>query len=71
MLVLNRKAGERIVINEEIEVTVTRIGHGRVQIGIAAPQSVVIRRAELRSWGGGGPGVEQDANQWCPPKRSG
>jgi carbon storage regulator len=50
MLVLSRKAGEKIVINKDIEITVTHIKNGRVRIGIAAPQDVNIRRAELPDW---------------------
>ncbi len=52
MLVLKRKAGERIYIGKDhdIVVTVTEIrkGHGRsVRIGIQAPADVPILREEL------------------------
>ena len=47
MLVLSRKVGDSILINDNIEVTVTRIGHGRVALGINAPQEVRMRRREL------------------------
>ena len=47
MLVLSRKAGQSIVISDDIEITVTRIHNGRVCLGIAAPQNINIRRAEL------------------------
>ena len=47
MLVLSRKAGERLVIGEHVEITVTQIGKGRVRLGIAAPNDVHIRRGEL------------------------
>ena len=47
MLVLTRKAGQEIVIDGEIRVTVTSIGDGRVKIGITAPAHVKVDRAEV------------------------
>jgi carbon storage regulator len=47
MLVLSRRAGERVVIDESIVVTVLRIEGDRVRVGIAAPKEVPVRRAEL------------------------
>ena len=47
MLVLTRKANERIQIGEAITITVVNIGHGRVRIGIDAPADVPIHRSEL------------------------
>lgn len=47
MLVLTRKMGEEIVINGNILITVTQINPNRVKLGIAAPDQVSIRRAEL------------------------
>ena len=38
MLVLSRKAGERISIGPEIEVTVLGIHKGRVKLGFLGPQ---------------------------------
>jgi len=46
MLVLSRKAGESLLIDGQIRVTVLEIG-GRVQIGIEAPSGVRILRAEI------------------------
>lgn len=48
MLVLSRKPGESIRIGEDVIVTVSEIKGGRVRIGIEAPDSVRIRRDELR-----------------------
>lgn len=48
MLVLSRRAGERIQIGDEIEVTVVRIGPGVVRIGIEAPTQMSIVREEVR-----------------------
>jgi carbon storage regulator len=47
MLVLTRKVGERIRIGDEIIVTVTSLGHGKVRLGIDAPRTVPVLRAEL------------------------
>jgi carbon storage regulator len=47
MLVLSRKAGERLVINDNITVTVVRVRGDRIQIGIDAPADVPIVRGEL------------------------
>ena len=47
MLVLTRKRDETIVIDGRITVKVMRIKGKTVQIGIAAPAEVPIRRSEL------------------------
>lgn len=48
MLVLTRKIGEEIVINDgEIRISVVQIRGNRVRLAIDAPQSVLIRRQEL------------------------
>ncbi len=47
MLVLSRKRGESIVLGQQIEVTITSVHENRVSIGIKAPDSVAVRRAEL------------------------
>ncbi len=47
MLVLSRKSGERILIGEDIKITVIRIGPNSVRIGIDAPGSLNIAREEL------------------------
>lgn len=47
MLVLTRKAGERIVIDDNIIVEVLEVQGNRVRIGIQAPQGVTILRQEL------------------------
>ena len=47
MLVLSRKAGERIRIGHDIEVTVLEFGRDFVRIGISAPRSVSVHREEV------------------------
>ena len=48
MLVLSRKVGERILIGDEITITVVRIAQGGVRIGIEAPQELPVVREELK-----------------------
>jgi carbon storage regulator len=48
MLVLSRKVGERILIGENISVTVVRVGPGVVRLGIDAPPSTPIVREEIK-----------------------
>ncbi len=48
MLVLARKVGEKILIGENISVTVVRIGPGIVRIGVEAPADLPIVREELK-----------------------
>jgi len=47
MLVLSRKPGERILIGDNISITVVRIAPGIVRIGIDAPDGLPILREEL------------------------
>ena len=47
MLVLSRKVGERILIGDRIAVTVVKLGHGGVRIGIEAPAELAVVREEL------------------------
>lgn len=47
MLVLSRKLGERIVINDQITVEVLQIIGNRVRLGVTAPAGVPILREEL------------------------
>jgi carbon storage regulator len=47
MLVLSRKIGQRIIIGDDITVTIVRIGPGTVRVGIDAPKDVNIVREEI------------------------
>ena len=47
MLVLTRKVGEEIVINDQIRVAVVLVRGNRVRLGVQAPPSVRIQRREL------------------------
>ncbi len=62
MLVLTRRVGETIVIDDNIQVTVVAIGNGRVKIGIVAPTGVAIDRSEIHE--------RKVAEKALPPARS-
>jgi carbon storage regulator len=48
MLVLSRKVGERILVGDQVTVTVVRIANGAVRIGIEAPPEMAVIRQELQ-----------------------
>ncbi|KAA8785576.1 carbon storage regulator [Paenibacillus sp. 4624] len=56
MLVLSRKKGESIVIQDQIEVTVLAVEGDTVRIGISAPKHIDIFRQEIYA-------AIQDANR--------
>ncbi|MDZ5601709.1 carbon storage regulator CsrA [Pseudomonas sp. RP23018S] len=47
MLILTRKAGETIVINDNVRVTVLQVNGGQVKLGIEAPAEVAVHREEI------------------------
>ena len=47
MLVLSRRLGEEIVIDGNIRVTIVGLKGNRVRVGISAPSSVPVDRAEV------------------------
>lgn len=47
MLVLSRKVGQRLVLDDRITITINQINGNRVQVGIEAPDDVHILRGEL------------------------
>ena len=47
MLVLSRRSGESIVLGDDITVTVLEVRGDVVRIGIDAPRSLKVHRAEL------------------------
>ena len=48
MLVLSRKAGESILIGNDIEISVVDISKGVVKLGLEAPKDMQILRQELK-----------------------
>jgi carbon storage regulator len=47
MLVLTRKTGQEIIIDDNIRIIVTSCGDGRVKLGIDAPAHIKVDRAEV------------------------
>jgi len=47
MLILTRKVGESIVINDDIKVTILGVKGMQVRIGIDAPKDVQVHREEI------------------------
>ena len=47
MLVLSRKQGERIMVDDHVEITVVEIRGGKVRLGFCAPEHVAIHRQEI------------------------
>ena len=47
MLVLSRKPGEKILVGDNVTITIVRIGPNTVRLGIEAPREMNIVREEL------------------------
>jgi len=48
MLIITRRKGQRIVLGNDIEIVITDISRSGVKIGVIAPSSLTILRAEVR-----------------------
>ena len=47
MLILTRRIGESVIINEDITVTVLGIKGNQIRVGIDAPRHVSVHREEI------------------------
>jgi carbon storage regulator len=45
---MRRRAGESILIGEDIEIQIIHIGESRIKIGITAPKSVPVTMKEVK-----------------------
>ena len=50
MLILSRKAGERIKLGDSITLTVVGVSGDKVRVGIQAPADVLVLRGELKPY---------------------
>jgi carbon storage regulator len=48
MLVVRRRAGQSVLIGDDIEIQITEIGPTKVTLGIKAPKTVAVMRAEVK-----------------------
>ncbi|MCU0880575.1 MAG: carbon storage regulator [Pirellulaceae bacterium] len=64
MLVLSRKPNERLIIDENIIVTIVRVAGDTVRIGIEAPAEIAIRREEIS------PRVSRDPEELATRRRA-
>jgi carbon storage regulator len=48
MLVMSRREGETILIGDDIEIVIARIGRSRVKVGIRAPRAMPVMARELK-----------------------
>lgn len=47
MLILTRRQGERVIIGDNIEVTVLAISGTQVRVGVQAPKQISVHREEV------------------------
>ncbi len=47
MLILTRRIGESLIINDDVKVTVLEVKGNQVRIGIQAPRDVDVHREEI------------------------
>ncbi len=48
MLILTRKEGEKLIINDNIVLEILNIDRGVVKVGIEAPREIPVLRAEIK-----------------------
>ena len=60
MLVLSRKQREKIVIGDDIEITIEDIRGGKVRVGIKAPRDIAVHRSEVRD------AIKSKEQESCP-----
>lgn len=48
MLILSRSRGEKVLIGDDIVVTVVRVDRGKVRLGFETPEGIEVDRSEIR-----------------------
>jgi carbon storage regulator len=59
MLVLSRKESQQVTIGPDIRITVVKLERNQVRLGIEAPRSLTVLRAELGARGEAENGTDQ------------
>ncbi len=49
MLILTRKAGEAIIINSDVKVSVLSVEGNQIRLGINAPKEITVHREEIHN----------------------
>jgi carbon storage regulator len=62
MLLIRRKAGESILIGDQIEIQIVDVSPSRVKIGIIAPREVPVLRKEVQLAAGQNRAASQSLN---------
>ncbi len=47
MLILTRKSGEKLMVGDEVEITVLGVKGNQVRFGVNAPKEVAVHREEV------------------------
>lgn len=47
MLILSRRSGEKLIIGDDVELTVLGIKGNQVRIGVDAPKDIAVHREEV------------------------
>jgi len=50
MLVLSRKAGQKLQIGDNVTITILEVHGNTVRVGVEAPREIRVLRGELDSW---------------------
>lgn len=48
MLILSRRLGESVIVNNDIVITVVKVQGDKVRIGIEAPKEIPVHRKEIQ-----------------------
>ncbi len=47
MLILTRKSGEKLMVGDDVEITVLGVKGNQVRIGVNAPKDIAVHREEV------------------------
>ena len=47
MLILTRKSGEKLMVGDDVEITVLGVKGNQVRVGVSAPKDIAVHREEV------------------------